>query len=285
MKNILGTTVALAVMAICISSAQAINISSASVQSGLAAVSGGKAAANSNISWEGGIVAKANKNGGFSFSGVVPVDCVGTLSDGVSTIDVALANCTPTPQSTAKVLKTGQTTCYDNSGNAIACPGTGQDGELQKGTARSYTVNVNGLTITDNATGLEWEKLCSGVGCPFINDVNTFYTWAQAFQKIADLNTANFAGHNDWRLPNINELQTLADYGQVAPAIDSVFNNGVDSFTQSLLYWSSTSFLGTPSGAWGVSFFFGGFGFGSGGGVFGSGKASSVSVRAVRGGS
>jgi len=213
MKKMLGTTISLAVMAIFVSSAQAINISNASVQSGLAVVSGGKAAANSTISWEGGNVAKANKNGGISYSGNVPADCVGTLSDGVSTIDVALANCTPTPQSTAKVLKTGQTTCYDTSGNAIACPGTGQDGELQKGTARSYTVNVNGLTITDNATGLEWEKLCSGVGCPVINEVNTLYTWAQAFQKIADLNTANFAGHNDWRLPNINELQTRQTTG------------------------------------------------------------------------
>ncbi len=110
MKNILGTTVALAVMAICVSSAQAINISSASVQSGLAVVSGGKAAANSNILWEGGSVAKANKNGGFSFSGAVPADCVGTLSDGLSTIDVALANCTPTPEPTRQVVKTGQTT-------------------------------------------------------------------------------------------------------------------------------------------------------------------------------
>jgi hypothetical protein len=66
MTKILGTTLALAVMAIFISSAQAINISSASVQSGLAVVQGGKAAANANILWEGGNVAKANKNGGFS---------------------------------------------------------------------------------------------------------------------------------------------------------------------------------------------------------------------------
>ena len=68
MKKILGTTVALAVMAMFVSSAQAINITSASVQNGLAVVQGGKAASNANISWEGGNIAKANKNGGFSFS-------------------------------------------------------------------------------------------------------------------------------------------------------------------------------------------------------------------------
>jgi len=178
MKKILGATIALAVLAIFISSAQAINISSASVQSGVAVVSGGTAAANANISWEGGNVVKANKNGGFSFSGAVPADCVGTLSDGVSTIDVALANCTPVSEG-GGVLKTGQTQC-DTSSGLGACPGNpaGQDGELQKGTARSYTSNADG-TITDNSTGLVWEKLGSFDGSVKLadpHDADNFYT-------------------------------------------------------------------------------------------------------------
>lgn len=276
MKKILSTTVALAVMAIVISSAQAINISSASVQSGVAVVSGGKAASNANISWEGGNVAKANKNGGFSFSGAVPVDCVGTLSDGVSTIDVALTNCTPTPEG-GGVLKTGQTLCDDGTFTLGACPGNpaGQDGELQKGTARSYTSNADG-TITDNSTGLVWEKLTTDAT---IHNVNDFYTWANAFLvKIAALNTVPcFANHCDWRLPNVNELQTLADYGRLGPAIDPVFNNGVDSFTQSSDYSSSTTYQYDPSGAWFVGFF--------DGRVFPSYKFFDFFVRAVRGGS
>jgi hypothetical protein len=56
----------------------------------------------------------------------------------------------------------------------------------------SYT--DNGDTITDNNTGLEWEKKTAG-------NVGTLYTWLEAFAYIASLNTANFAGHNDWRLP------------------------------------------------------------------------------------
>src|SRR5256712_5381503 len=52
----------------------------------------------------------------------------------------------------------GQTTCWDSSGNVIPCAGTGQDGDLQKGAPLSYTDNGNG-TITDNNTGLLWEKL------------------------------------------------------------------------------------------------------------------------------
>ena len=206
----------------------------------------------------------------------MPADCVGTLSDGVSTIDVALANCTPTPEPT-EVLKTGQTTCYNAAGTVVSCAGTGQDGELQKGTARSYTSNADG-TVTDNSTGLVWEKLTNDAT---IHNVNDFHTWENAFAvKIAALNTTPcFAGHCDWRLPNINELQTLTDYGRVSLAIDPVFNNGVDSFTQSSLsfYWSSTTGQGFSGFAWQVDF--------RGGRVGADNKGNAWYVRAVRGGS
>lgn len=252
MKKIIVATVAVAVMAIFISSAQAITVK-ASIKKGAVTVTGSAAALNAAISWEGVNVATASTKGKFKFSGApVPADCVGKLSDGVTNIDVPLANCTPT----GGVLETGQTTCYNSVGTVINCPGTGQDGEVQKGRTRSYTVDVIGLTITDNATGLEWEVLCALLigSCPVINRVdNAIFHWDEAFQKIADLNNANFAGHNDWRLPNINELQTLVDYGRIDPAIDPVFFS-FTSFTQSSLYWSSTSYQNLPSRAWGVDF-------------------------------
>ena len=90
----------------------------------------------------------------------------------------------------ACVLKTGQTNCWDSLGAPITCAGTGQDGELQKGAARSYTDNGDG-TITDNTTGLMWEKLTDDGS---IHDWDNVYTWEGAFAKIAALNAANFAG-------------------------------------------------------------------------------------------
>jgi hypothetical protein len=66
----------------------------AEVQNGLAVVQGSKAVPNANILWEGTIVTQANKAGNFSFSGVVPADCIGTLSDGTP-IEVTVLNCTP----------------------------------------------------------------------------------------------------------------------------------------------------------------------------------------------
>ena len=76
--------------------AQAITIRSAEVQGDSAVVNGRKAEAYQTITWEGDNVATANRKGNFSFSdGVVPEDCIGTLSDGTTTIEVTLDNCTP----------------------------------------------------------------------------------------------------------------------------------------------------------------------------------------------
>jgi cysteine-rich repeat protein len=80
---------------------------------------------------------------------------------------------------------TGRTTCWNTAGAVISCAGTGQDGDLQKGSALAYVDNGDG-TITDSNTGLMWEKL-SADGT--IHDWNNLYTWDDAFAvKIATLN-------------------------------------------------------------------------------------------------
>lgn len=274
---------AFAFLILIVSPAHALRAIVATIALGEVQVIGIQAKKNTNIIWEGNVVTQSNKLGVFLFSTTnLPIDCVGQLSDGVSTISVVVFGCTTQQVVGGGVLKTGQTQCDNGSSSLDACPGSpaGQDGELQRGVARSHTVNVNGLTITDNVTGLEWEKLCVvtvNPACPVINDADIAYTWAEAFQKIADLNNANFAGHNDWRLPNINELRSLVNFGTNDPAIDLAFNNDTDSSTQSLLYWSSTTNKNNQSTKWAVNFL--------AGNVTAFGKGGSNYVRAVRGGS
>jgi serine/threonine-protein kinase len=54
-------------------------------------------------------------------------------------------------------------------------------------------------TIADRTTGLIWQQ--SGSEYPF--------TWDRARVYIEQLNNSNVAGHNNWRLPTINELLSL----------------------------------------------------------------------------
>src|SRR5207247_8582198 len=89
---------------------------------------------------------------------------------------------------------TGQTTCWDSSGNVIPCAGTGQDGDLQKGAPLSYTDNGDG-TITDNNTGLMWEKLSMDGS---VHDVSTTYPWARSEERrVGKVCSVSFAGQPD----------------------------------------------------------------------------------------
>lgn len=208
--------------------------------------------------------------------------CNGSLTSCTTALGTCpgdLATCQATPQ--GQIRRTGQTTCYDAAGTVIACAGTGQDGELQKGLTLSYTDNGDG-TITDNRTGLVWEKLSDDGS---IHDWDNTYTWTDAFSiKIASLNSSMFAGHSDWRLPNRFELESAADLRSADPAVDPVFNTGCApgctvltcSCTQQNVYWPSNSYKNIPSQAWVVNFGDGGVGIRS--------KTNTFNVRAVRGG-
>jgi hypothetical protein len=172
---------------------------------------------------------------------------------------------------------------------ASALPATGQDrtvdagedGNPAYGAALAYQDNGDG-TITDLNTGLMWEKKSDDGS---IHDWDTTYTWLNALGVfIPALNTAEFAGYDDWRLPNVKELQSIVNYGAVNPAVSAVFNTGCAagctvltcSCTASSSHWSSTAYE-APSFAWFVVF--------ADGGVLVADKTALFSVRAVRGGS
>jgi hypothetical protein len=128
---------------------------------------------------------------------------------------------------------TGQTTSYtadknDGVGGAVA---VNDDGAQQEGAALQYVDNGDG-TITDLNTGLMWEKKGDDGG---LHAWNNTYRWSgngsqeTIWDWIDDVNAeggTGFAGYNDWRIPNIKELQSLLDLESpdVTPAIDAVFH-------------------------------------------------------------
>ncbi len=148
--------------------------------------------------------------------------------------------------------KSGQTTCYNASGAAIACTGTGQDGELQMGVAwpSPRFMDRGDQTLTDNLSGLMWTKDANVPG-PDACEPGTMKTWQGALDYVKCLNTNNYLGHNDWRLPNVNELKSLVNITGPNPAV--WLNSQGFSSVQESKYWSSTSLAPLPSAqAWEV---------------------------------
>jgi hypothetical protein len=183
---------------------------------------------------------------------------------------------------------TGQTLCYDSGGSVIACATagyTGQDGAYNIN-PMSYNDNGNG-TVTDNNTGLMWQKCSAGLDSITCSGTPSTHNWYQATGTVdvpynpaeeyknvcGSLNTLNFAGFSDWRLPAKKELITIVDYSNLNP--DPKIATAYFPYTYGD-YWSSTTDAGNPYYAWGVYFLDGDVGR--------YGKNGYYYVRCVRGG-
>jgi hypothetical protein len=104
-----------------------------------------------------------------------------------------------------------------------------------------FVDNANG-TVTDEARYLTWQKADDG----------TKRTWEQALAYCEGL---TLGGASDWRLPNIKELASIADFAKY-PAADLV----AFPATKENYYWSSTTVRSDTTTAWQVSFLGGGVG-------------------------
>jgi len=137
-----------------------------------------------------------------------------------------------------EVLKTGQTQSYDTDGNVIADGSVKDDGYYQAGRSRSYS--RSGDIVIDNITGLQWEDN-ETIMKPWVTQAN--YDDGNYSDTSGDSATTyceNFTlgTYDDWRLPSIEELHSISDYGQYRPAVTTnVFNNVNGSY----YYWTSNS--------------------------------------------
>lgn len=131
---------------------------------------------------------------------------------------------------------TGQTLCYDDQGAVVPCAGMGQDGEFRTGFVwPAPRFSARDEVVIDQLTGLVWLRAASLVPVGV--------AWREALAAVARLNAGNGAG---WRLPNINELESLVDCAAANPALpsDHPFAQVRD------VYWSSTTSLYEPDWAW-----------------------------------
>lgn len=136
---------------------------------------------------------------------------------------------------TVDLPRTGQTTSYE----------TGDDGDLQKGVvwpSPRFTVGTGAGDdcVTDNLTGLMWVKMPD----------STTMTWTEALDYA---NGLSICGYSDWRLPNINELESLVNSEQEDLA--SWLNTEGFSDVEADIYWSSTTYANDPFSAWYVDMY------------------------------
>ena len=146
-----------------------------------------------------------------------------------------------------------------------------------------------------------WEKKSDDGG---LHDKDNTYFWdldePSIWAWLNDINTeggTGFAGYNDWRFPNVKELQSIVNFEIVfpGPVVSPAFNTNctpgatvlTGSCTARSRYWSSTTVPTLqpffPENAWFVGF--------NGGHLTGAGVGADTKfldrnhVRAVRGGS
>ncbi|MBK6963608.1 MAG: DUF1566 domain-containing protein [Bacteroidales bacterium] len=138
-------------------------------------------------------------------------DDTSTISGDLQVVprEAAYAGCYP-------VLGTSQTKSWDSAGNIITPvlgeAFFGQDAQFTH-TAPVYTKSSDGLTVKDEVTGLTWQKTY---------DSGTYY-WASIQTVVDNLNTQNYGGYNDWRVPTIKELYSLWNVSVGWPYIDTEY--------------------------------------------------------------
>ena len=117
----------------------------------------------------------------------------------------------------AAVKKTGQTSFSI----------TGEDGFYQKGAVVNYSLDIGTDIVTDNVTGLMWQ-----------DDSPTVYNPISGNSADAYCSALTLGGFADWRLPFVDELLSIANRNQYAPAAYTASFRTIGNFRQ---FWSGTT--------------------------------------------
>lgn len=157
------------------------------------------------------------------------------------------------------VICTDQSQCF-NSKKEITCPTSpdadffGQDVQYaNKGYClmKSYTTSSD--LVTDNITGLVWQRKLPETGCPNHGEGTNIIVCTK--QEAVDYcSNLNYAGYSDWRLPTPEEYATIKNFGSI-PAIGITDENYFPlPSTTTTIFWTSASSLASSGKSWAVDF-------------------------------
>lgn len=185
---------------------------------------------------------------------VVVIPLLGNEATGNATRDDVLKGKTFSNSSTTGLTGRRPPAPVEQTGQGLIYM-SGDDGSLKKG--EDWPVprfSAGTYVVTDNLTGIMWQKSAN----------NGEKDWSSAilYCNTLKLFVGGPIGYwaDDWRLPNIKELQSLVDFGYVAPSLSDAegkwqWSEG-DPFTdvRSSFYWSSTTHAYFTTAAWYVRF-------------------------------
>lgn len=126
------------------------------------------------------------------------------------------------------IVDTGQDQCFGEHRETL-CPEPGADlygqDAQHHGQQPSYTSNADG-TVTDNVTGLVWQR------SPDIDGDGSITAADKLSQSAAQTYCADleFAGRSDWRLPDIKTLYSLIDFRGIDPDAEATDTSGIRPF-------------------------------------------------------
>jgi arylsulfatase A-like enzyme len=174
----------------------------------------------------------ADVDGDYVMSLVVSDGTVNSVADSV-TITASAPAGNPFVSRSYAIVDTGQTQCFDSStGAVIACTGIGYDADYA-GNQPNYSLNGDGLTVTDNVTGLIWQQSSDVNGDGEVDYADKLLQG----DAVSYCDGLVIGGRSDWRLPSVKEAYSLimfdgtdasgyqgTDTSALTPFLDPVFD-------------------------------------------------------------
>jgi hypothetical protein len=163
--------------------------------------------------------------------------------------------------------KTGQTKSYDGGSNVVSDHSVKDDGYYQAGTSVKYQRDSNKSIVVDTVRQLMWQDneeikhimkrwLTEGnYGKCEDNSSSSACMNMAGDTAFLYCSTLTLGGYDDWRMPTVEELRDIVEYGKHRPAINEIFKSMPDNLSwTSRFFWSSTTVSGANTAAWPVEF-------------------------------